>query len=46
MCIAPTGAPWSIWLFWTLDWEFDRWYINLEDRHWRDGGGVYSQDHV
>jgi hypothetical protein len=46
LCIAPTDAPWSIWLFWTPDWEFDRWYINLEDPHGRDGGGVYSQDHV
>ncbi len=46
LCIAPTGAPWSIWLFWTWNWEFDCWYVNLEDPHNRDDGGVYSQDHV
>jgi predicted RNA-binding protein associated with RNAse of E/G family len=45
--IAPTGAPWSAWLFWTADgFDFEGWYVNLEDPHSRDALGVYTSDHL
>jgi hypothetical protein len=44
--MAPTGAPWSVWCFWTHDWAFRGWYVNLEDVHERDEDGVVTQDHV
>ncbi|MBW3612720.1 MAG: DUF402 domain-containing protein [Chloroflexi bacterium] len=44
--IAPTGAPWSVWLFWGEGWSFRGWYVNLEDTHLRDATSVVTQDHV
>jgi hypothetical protein len=43
---APTGRPWSVWLFWEDDGSFSGWYVNLEDPHVRDARNVYSTDHV
>lgn len=44
--LAPTGVPWSIWCFWTDQWSFNGWYVNLEDPHHRDEGSIATQDHV
>ena len=44
--IAPTGMPWSVWLFWEPGWEFAGWYINLETPIRRAGADVYTDDHV
>lgn len=44
--VAPTGAPWSVWLFWDEHWSFRGWYVNLEDVHQRDDVSVATQDHV
>lgn len=44
--IAPTGRPWSIWLFWLEDGTFDGYYVNLEDPHRRDDADVYTSDRV
>ena len=44
--IAPTGVPWSVWLFWGPDGTFRSWYVNLERTHLRDDRNVYSRDHV
>lgn len=44
--IAPTGMPWSVWLFWDPGGEFSSYYINLEDAHLRDERNVYTSDHV
>jgi hypothetical protein len=44
--IAPTGRPWSVWLFWCDDGRHDCWYVNLEAPHRRDGDGVLSVDHA
>lgn len=44
--IAPTGMPWSVWLFWGDGWSFRGWYVNLEDAHLRDATSVVTQDHV
>jgi hypothetical protein len=46
LMIAPTGAAWSVWLFWQPDWDFNGWYVNLEDAHRRDSASVITQDHV
>ena len=37
--IVPTGAPWSVWLFWE-DGAFEGWYVNLEMPHRRPPGGA------
>lgn len=44
--VAPAAAPWSVWLFWSQDWDFRGWYINLEDPHERVDHSVVTQDHV
>ncbi|QNN53729.1 DUF402 domain-containing protein [Nocardioides mesophilus] len=44
--IAPTGRPWSVWVFWHDDGSLDGWYVNLEAPHTRDEHNVYSSDRV
>lgn len=44
--IAPTGWPWSVWLFWNADGSFRNVYVNLEQPHVRDSECVYTRDHV
>jgi hypothetical protein len=45
--VAPTGRPWSVWVFFTEGTgEFAGWYVNLERPHVRDEHAVYTSDHV
>jgi hypothetical protein len=44
--VAPTAAPWSVWLFWDDAWAFRGWYVNLEDPHERIDRTVVTQDHI
>lgn len=48
--IAPAGAAWSVWLFWSEtagdDWEFAGWYVNLENAHLRTDHDTYTSDHI
>ena len=44
--VAPTGRPWSVWVFWTDDGDLDGWYVNLEAPHRRDDCNVYTSDRV
>ncbi|MCI1019339.1 DUF402 domain-containing protein [Microbacterium sp. C5A9] len=48
--IAPAGAPWSVWLFWSdatgPEWTFAGWYVNLENAHLRTDRDTYSSDHI
>ena len=45
--VAPTGQPWSVWLFWKAACSsFDGYYVNLEAPHRRDSRSVYTTDHV
>lgn len=44
--IAPTGAPWSCWLFHEPDGRFAGWYVNLESPHRRTEDATLSSDHV
>jgi hypothetical protein len=44
--IAPTGRPWSVWLFWNDDGSFNGYYVNLEAQHRRDERNVYTEDRV
>lgn len=45
--IAPTGRPWSVWVFFAEgSGEFAGWYVNLEEPHIRDDRAVYTSDHV
>lgn len=45
--IAPTGQPWSVWVFFAeRSGAFAGWYVNLEQPHVRDDRTVYTSDHV
>lgn len=44
--VAPTGVPWSAWVFWNADGSHRNWYVNLEQVHLRDDKNVYTQDHT
>lgn len=42
--IAPTGRPWSVWLFWEDDGTFAGHYVNLELPHTRRDGETATRD--
>lgn len=42
--IAPTGKPWSVWLFWEDDGSFAGHYVNLELPHTRRDGETATRD--
>ena len=42
--IAPTGRPWSVWLFWEDDGSFAGHYVNLELPHTRRDGETATRD--
>jgi len=44
--IVPPGVPWSVWLFWTEDWDFRGWYVNLEAIEERKGNTSITEDHI
>lgn len=48
--IAPAGAAWSVWLFWSdvtgPEWGFAEWYVNLENAHLRIDHDTYTSDHI
>ncbi|MER6255961.1 DUF402 domain-containing protein [Streptomyces sp. NPDC001584] len=43
--LARPGDSWSVWLFWGPGWQFENWYVNLEEPRSRWAGGVDSVDH-
>ena len=42
--IAPTGKPWTVWLFWEDDGSFAGHYVNLELPHTRRDGETATRD--
>lgn len=42
--IAPTGRPWSVWVFWEDDGSFAGHYVNLELDHRRRGRETATRD--
>ena len=40
------GRPFSVWLFWSPEWEFSSYYVNLEAPFARSAAGFDSCDHV
>jgi hypothetical protein len=42
--VAPTGRPWSVWLFWDEDGSFAGHYVNLELAHRRRGRDTATRD--
>lgn len=44
--IVPPDLPWSVWLFWTEDWEFSGWYVNLESVQEHSEGESVTEDHI
>jgi len=46
LVIVGPEVPWSVWLFWTEDWDFRGWYLNLEAVAERSEGDVTTEDHI
>jgi len=44
--LAPTGRPWSVWLFWEDDGTFAGHYVNIELPHRRQGAETATRDLV
>jgi hypothetical protein len=46
LLITPPGAAHSLWLFWSVDWDFLGWYVNLQEPHRRTAMGFDTSDQV
>ena len=46
LTLSPPGEAHSVWLFWTVEWEFRFWYVNLQEPIKRTPGGILVQDQV
>ncbi len=46
LLLTPPGAAHSIWLFWTVDWDFVGWYVNLQEPQRRTPVGFDTVDQV
>ena len=44
--VAPSGRPWSAWVFRDDDGTFTGWYVNLETVHQREADELVTQDRV
>lgn len=46
LTLTPPRAAHSFWLFWNDQWNFERWYINLQTPLRRNEHGTIVQDHI
>ena len=46
LTLTPPDSWHSVWLFWSSDWEFKSWYVNLQSPHRRARQGVQLHDYV
>ncbi|MCY3912860.1 MAG: DUF402 domain-containing protein [Chloroflexi bacterium] len=46
LMLTPPDSGHAVWLFWSQDWEFKRWYVNLQSPLRRVRHGVQLHDHV
>ena len=46
LTLTPPDRWHSVWLFWSADWEFKSWYVNLQSPHRRVRQGVQLHDYV
>ena len=46
LTLTPPGAAHSVWLFWTPEWDFQFWYVNLQEPVRRTRGVLLVQDQV
>ena len=46
LTLTPPGAAHSVWLFWSSEWEFLFWYVNLQKPVRRTPRGILVQDQV
>ncbi len=46
LTLTPPGAAHSVWLFWSPEWEFLFWYVNLQEPITRTPRGILVQDQV
>lgn len=46
LLVTRHGARHSIWLFWSESWEFEGWYVNLQEPHVRTPFGFDTVDQV
>ncbi|MDE2860264.1 MAG: DUF402 domain-containing protein [Chloroflexota bacterium] len=46
LTLTPPGSWHSVWLFWDLDWEVHRWFVNLQSPIRRTSKGIVVRDHI
>ena len=46
LTLTEPGAAHSVWLFWSPDWDFLFWYVNLQDHITRTPRGIIVRDQV
>ena len=46
LTLTPPESGHAVWLFWSSDWEFKRWYVNLQSPLRRVRQGVQLHDYV
>ena len=46
LTLTPPDSGHAVWLFWSSDWEFKSWYVNLQSPLRRVRQGVQLHDHV
>lgn len=46
LTLTPPDSLHAVWLFWSSDWEFKRWYVNLQSPLRRVRHGVQLHDYV
>ena len=44
LALTPPDSWHSVWLFWTVDWQVTRWYVNLQAPIRRTSRGILVQD--
>jgi hypothetical protein len=44
--IVRPDVPWAVWLFWTEEWDFRGWYVNLEAVEERGDRSSVTEDHL
>lgn len=46
LMLTPSGAPYAFWAIWNESWEFQEWYVNLQEPLRRTRVGFDTADHV
>ena len=46
LTLTPPNSWYSVWLFWSPDWQFENWYVNFQSPLRRLRGGVQIHDYA